>query len=352
LLEQKNISILQTLHIAKYQANGSLKNKILKCSIIMIMKKSFLSIFLLLYVLSLPIFAQNFKANTDLVIVPTEKQTNAIFNRARPPFLVVYQKNGRILVLLAAEHGAKSLPAVQYAFNEYHPQVALIEREPNFPIGNCKTTEDGYTAALSAKNNIPLVRADADYKTQWQYAKEHGFSYEDFQMLWIIKNAEGVAKNENKQPTATEEIENYKNAVHNPAWGKLFTEKSLTEYFKQHYHGYFNSTDFIKLRLDLQSSSPKKWVKKTPFYKMMHAQPDVRSVFMLQNIAAALNEYEIVFCEMGSGHFIDIHKALKKMLGKPQYIKAEQIPPQELWQDCTLEGLQEKTSIKDNDFSF
>ena len=27
LLEQKNISILQTLHIAKYQANGEIKNK-------------------------------------------------------------------------------------------------------------------------------------------------------------------------------------------------------------------------------------------------------------------------------------------------------------------------------------
>jgi len=314
--------------------------------------KRILIISFLLLILITSVYAKTFKANTNLIINPTEKQTNAVFDKAQPPFLAVYQKNGRTLVLLAAEHGPKSLPAVQYSFNEYHPQVALIEREPKSPIGNCKTNEDGYTAALSAKNNTPLVRIDADYEKQWQYAKKNGFSYEDFQMFWIIKNAEGVAKHENKQPTAKEEIENYKNEVHNPAWGNLFTQESLSEYFKQHYYGYFNSTDFIKLRLDLQSSSPKKWVKKTPFYKMMHAQPDVRSVFMLQNIAAALNEYEIVFCEMGSGHFIDIHKALKKMLGKPHYIKAEQIPPQELWQDCSLEGLQEKTLIKDNDFSF
>ena len=308
----------------------------------MTMKKYLLSIFLLLYVLCLPICAKTFKANTNLVIIPTEKQTNAILKTIQPPFLAVYQKKGRTLILLAAEHGPKSLPVVNYAFNEYHPQVALIEREPNFPIGNCKTNEDGYTAALSAKNNIPLVRADADYEKQWQYAKKHGFSYEDFQMFWIIKNAEGVAKNDNKQPTAAEEIENYKNNVHNSAWGNLFTEESLSEYFKQHYYGYFNTTDFIQLRLDLQNNSPKKWVKKTPFYKMMHGQPDVRSIFMLENITAALNKYEIVFSEMGAGHFIDIHKALKKMLGKPRYIKEEQIPPQELWLDCTLDGLKEQ----------
>ena len=310
------------------------------------MKKYFLSIFLLIYILYLPLFAHAFKANPRLVIIPTEKQTNAILKTIQPPFLAVYQKDGRILVLLAAEHGQKSLPVTNYAFNKYHPQIALIEREPNFPIGNCKTNEDAYTAALSAKNNIPLVRADADYQKQWQYTQKNGFSYEDFQMFWIIKNAEGVAKHENKQPSATEEIENYKKEVHNPAWGNLFTEKSLREYFKKHYQRDFNSTDFIQLRLDLQNTHPQKWVKKTPFYKMMRAQPDVRSIFMLQNITAALNNYEIVFSEMGAGHFIDIHKALKKMLGKPQYIKTKSIPPQELWQDCTLDGLQEKVLIK------
>ena len=77
----------------------------------------------------------------------------------------------------------------------------------------------------------------------------------------------------------------------------------------------------------------------------MHGQPDVRSVFMLENIAAALNEYQVVFSEMGAGHFIDIHKALEKMLGKPHYITADQLPTQQIWQDCTLDGLQEKVLV-------
>ena len=303
------------------------------------MKKLFFAV-TFLSIIELFVFAKPFTADFRLVNT-SKKQTKAIYDKVRPPFLAIYQKEGKTLVLLGAEHGQSSLPAVQYAFSEYHPQVALIEREPGFPLQNCQGYEDAYTAALSAKNNIPLVRTDADYEIQWQYAKEHGFSYEDFQMFWIIKNADGVTKHEHKQPSAIEEIDNYKRDVHNSAWGKLFTEESLLTYFQKHYKMDFNTTDFVQLRLDLQDVSPKKWVKETPFYKMMHGQPDVRSMFILQNITAALNEYEVVFTEMGAGHFVDIHKALKKMLGKPHYITTDQIPQQTLWKDCTLNDLKE-----------
>ena len=39
-------------------------------------------------------------------------------------------------------------------------------------------------------------------------------------------------------------------------------------------------------------------------------------------------------------------KALKKMLGKPRYIQGDQIPPQNLWQECSLDGLQEKVLVQ------
>ena len=293
------------------------------------------------------VFAQTFKADTRLVIEMTPNQRSAFYKKNPPPFLAVYHKEGRTLVLLAAKHGPKSLPAVQYAFNTYHPQVALIEREAGFPLSgrDCREMEDAYTAALSAKNNIPLVRTDADLQTQWKYAQKHGFSYEDFQMLWIIRNAYGFAKYDGKQTSAAQEIKDYARTTHNPAWGELFTEDRLLAYFQEHYNRDFNTTDFIQFYLDLMEVNPKKWVTKTPFYKLLHVQPDVRSVFMLENIATALNEYGVVFSEMGAGHFNDIHKALKKMLGKPRYITADQIPTQELWQDCTLDGLQEKILV-------
>ena len=310
------------------------------------MKKIIVALLLLSFT-SIGASSCTFKTNTSLVTDPTDKQTNAFYNKTQPPFLAVYQKNGRTLVLLGASHGPQSLPAAQYAFDTYHPQVALIEREPGFPLGNCTQHEDAYTAALSAKNNIPLVRTDADLGTQWKYAEQHGFSYEDFQMFWIIRSAYGFAKYEGKQTNATQEIRDYKRTVHNPAWGKLFTEERLLTYFQEHYNRDFNTTDFTSFYLDLMEVTPQKWVTKTPFYKLMRGIPDVRSVFMLENIAAALNQYEVVFSEMGAGHFVDIHKALQKMLGKPHYITKEQIPPQELWQECSLDGLQEEVLIKD-----
>ena len=302
---------------------------------------------LLLCVVCGDAFAQTFTADTSLIFNPTEKQKEAFYTKTPPPGLAIYQKNGKTLVLLAAVHGPKSIPAVQYAFDMYHPQVSLVEREPGQPFdGKCTRAEDAYTAALSARNNIPLVRSDLDLEGQWKYAQKLGFSYEDFQMLWMIRSAYGFASQEGKQTSAAQEIKDYKRTIHNPEWGELFTEERLLAYFQEYYNRDFNSTDFIALYQDLMNRHPKKWVKKTPFYQIHTAERVYRSVFMLENITAALNEYQTVFSEMGAGHFIEISKALKKMLGKPQYITADQIPPQVVWEDCNLEGLQEKVLVQ------
>ena len=89
-----------------------------------------------------------------------------------------------------------------------------------------------------------------------------------------------------------------------------------------------------------------KEIRKTPYYRLTDALDVVRGTFMLQNIEAALNQYDVVFIEMGSGHYVDMYRALQKMLGKPHYIAADQIPPQNLWQECSLEGLQEKVLVQ------
>ena len=189
--------------------------------------------------------------------------------------------------------------------------------------------------------------SDLDLEHQWKETQKRGFSYEDFQMLWIIRSAYGLAKQEKQQANAATEIKDYERTIHNPAWGELFTQDSLLAYFQQHYHKDFNTTNFIELYQNLMNRYPQKWVRKTPFYQIMHLNPDIRSVFMLENIAAALNEYNVVFSEMGASHFIEISKALKKMMGKPLYIQADQIPAQQIWQNCTLNGLQEKVLVAD-----
>ena len=45
-----------------------------------------------------------------------------------------------------------------------------------------------------------------------------------------------------------------------------------------------------------------------------------RNRFMIQNIAAALNKYDTVFCIFGEGHFREQAAVLSSMLGDPEYI--------------------------------
>ena len=45
-----------------------------------------------------------------------------------------------------------------------------------------------------------------------------------------------------------------------------------------------------------------------------------RDKFMLQNIATALNKYDVVFAIFGSGHFESQRLALIDMMGRPKYI--------------------------------
>ncbi len=311
----------------------------------MVMKKYFLSISLLLYVLCLPAYAKTFKANDSLILQESEYPDfhRKFTKEYRSPYLAIYKKGKKTLVYLAAKHSPETISFVQYAFDVFNPQIALVEREPNEPFIPCVEGEDGYTAALSAKKQIPLVRADASLEHQWDIAKQAGFSYNDWQALWLIRTAyySGL---EGDSSSAQSSIRDYEKRHHNPSWGTLFTEDSLLNYFKENYQEDFNNLDFVEFfdnLTDVYNKDPN-----TPFNRLHANMNQTRNSYMLQNIVQALNQYDIVFVESGSAHYHYLTKALKKMLGKPRYIKADQIPPQELWQDCTLEGLQEKVLVR------
>ena len=223
--------------------------------------------------LFLPLQAFSQPVAADLSAPASDKRTHQERYEAfpRPPYLTVYQKEDKKLVLLAARHGEQSLPAVQYAFDEYKPQVALVEREPNEPFGPCLSAEDGYTAALAAQQQVPLVRMDLSLNQLWAFAKEKGFSYADWQMLWIIREGYGRAREIDQPFTAQEAIATYAKRDHRPEWGALLTEKKLNKYFKKYYKQNFEETDFIKLYQDLMNVYPEKWVIKAPFYRLEHA---------------------------------------------------------------------------------
>lgn len=54
----------------------------------------------------------------------------------------------------------------------------------------------------------------------------------------------------------------------------------------------------------------------------LHAEYDKygRDTFMVQNIAAALNKYDVVFCIFGTGHYAQQQLVLEDMMGRPEYI--------------------------------
>ena len=298
-------------------------------------------LFLLMQAAAQP-FAADFSA-----LSADRTQRQDVYNAfPRPPYLAVYQKGNKKLVLLAASHGAASLPAVQYAFDTYSPQLVLVERESGAPFLPCTEGEDGYTAALASRRQVPLVRADISLEQQWKFAQKEGFSYDDWQMLWIIRDGYGRARETDRPFPAAEAIASYAKRDHHPDWGKLFTEKRLNAYFKKHYKQNFAETDFIQLYQDLMNIYPEEWVVKTPFYRLNAATGVARSQFMLQNIAAALNRYDVVFAEMGAGHYLDLVPALQKMLGTPQVIDGKKLPAQPLWKDCNWNDLQEKVLVK------
>lgn len=296
--------------------------------------------------LSLQVVAQPFTADVSVLSSELTLHQERYEAFPRPPYLTVYQKGNKKLVLLAARHGEESLPAVQYAFDEYKPQAAFVEREPNEAFGPCLSAEDGYTAALASLQQIPLVRMDVSLEQQWLFAQGKGFSYEDWQMLWIIREGYGRAREIAQPLTAKEAIATYAKRDHHPEWGTLFTEQKLNKYFKKHYKQNFEETDFIKLYQDLMNIYPEKWVIKTPFYRLNHATGLARSQFMLQNIAAALNKYDVVFAEMGAGHYLDLVEALQQMLGAPQVIDGKDLPEQMLWKECNWDKLKEIVLVK------
>ncbi len=236
---------------------------------------------------------------------------------------------------------------MQYAFDTYSPQIVLVEREPRGTFLPCTEAEDGYTAALASRRLIPLVRADLSQEQQWSFVQKGGFSYDDWQMLWIIRDGYGRARETDRPFPAAEAIASYAKRDHHPDWGKLFTEKRLNAYFKKHYKQNFAETDFIQLYQDLMNVYPEEWVVKTPFYRLNVATAVARSQFMLQNIAAALDQYDVVFAEMGASHYLDLVPALQQLLGTPQVIDGKRLSPQPLWQDCNWDNLQEKVLVRE-----
>ncbi|MDR2902837.1 MAG: hypothetical protein LBU87_07040 [Lactobacillales bacterium] len=179
------------------------------------------------------------------------------------PYIAVFKKNGKTLIYLAEDHGANlSFDMTYFCFSEKSPampQIALVEYENvGRPVRSFEIQDNNmiYAAAIASKIGIPVVYADLSHD----------------EMLGVLQQ---------KHPDEALSIDDVNKAL--SAGGPSIKR------------GKYN---FLSHELDLYGRDP----------------------FMIKNITAALNEYDVVLAVFGEGHYRSQRLILEDMLGKPEYI--------------------------------
>ena len=233
-------------------------------------------------------------------------------------FYAVYNKNGKKLIYLAAQHGApKTLNMVYHIFEKYKPDVAVVEFEREDRPLKDHAYEVPLTAKLAIKNKIPFVKADLATDDWYQVLKLDNYSYNDFQGFMIIRTL--FAGDYPGRKTAAEQLEITQH-LFNKDLGKRLTPEGFLDWFKTHFKGDYYKIDLPNLRPNPYAPSLEGFITNR---MSLRVSLKGRDPFMLANIAAALNkkEYDTVFMVSGGGHYDSLAPALEKMLGKPKIIK-------------------------------
>ena len=182
----------------------------------------------------------------------------------RQPYIALFKKDKKTLIYIAEDHRAnKSFDMTDFCFSDESPatpEIAVVEyRNSGRDITARQIHENNltYAAAVATKRGLPVVFADLS----------------DEEMLNILRE---------KHP------------------GRIFTED-----------------DLIKT---LSAGGPS--VKKGEYNFFSHEiNLYGRDPFMVSNIAAALNKYDVVLAVFGEGHYRSQRLILEDMMGKPEYIK-------------------------------
>jgi len=244
------------------------------------------------------------------------------------PYIAVFKKDGKTLVYLASEHSAqKTFEMVDFAFAKFQPGVAVVEyKNKRFAIplsGKGYFHESVYTAAVAARNNIPVVLADIGYseeacKRAYELSGNAEWTIKAFYLRWIITNMLLHERQFGTKTTLAKEIKNFTSIIYKDWMGVPLTEDEIKELFKSEF-----GVDFDPM--NLAEVLPRGW--KTPKESgtiinrfCNYADYYARDPFMIQNITNALNKYDVVFAVFGEGHYRTQRLVLEDMMGTPEYI--------------------------------
>jgi hypothetical protein len=180
------------------------------------------------------------------------------------PYIAVFKKDNKTLIYIASKNSTnESFDAVDFCFSRQSlpfPEIAVVEFEHSdrkVTPGLIQRNNLIYGGAVAARHGLPVVYADLSQT----------------EMLKVLQDK--------------------------------FPEKNLTE------------QDLIKT---LRAGGPS--VKKGEYNLYAHYLYMLgRDPYMLNNIAAALNKYDVVLAVSGEGHYRSQRLILEDMMGKPEYIK-------------------------------
>lgn len=180
------------------------------------------------------------------------------------PYIAVFKKNGKTLLYIAEDHGANiSYDMTDFCFSDKSPavpQIAVVEyrNSGRNPTKNSIHRNNlVYAAAVATKRGLPVVFADLS----------------DEEMLKILRE-----RHPDREFT-TEDL-----------------TKSLTAGGPSVKKGEYN---FFSHEINLYGRDP----------------------YMINNIAAAMNQYDVVLAVFGEGHYRSQRLVLEDMFGEPEYIR-------------------------------
>lgn len=261
----------------------------------------------------------------DLSLLQTFEEAQRLAENQYAPYIALYKKDGKTLIYLATAHNLGiTSNMVDYIFANYKPQVAVIEfeRSGRHLDSLCSRNEFVYSAQLATDAKIPVVFADLteDDYNRILIAKDPQY-YTTYQALWMARNAMFYEREFNSRTTLSKELVSFEHHGYNSEFGPLMTEDEAKEWFKKHYDIDFDTTSFSEFFSSRDVTSP----SGKSVFNLYSQAGDLygRDPFMLKNIEAALNKYNIVYAAFGEGHYRAHKKVLDDMMGEPEIILNE-----------------------------
>jgi hypothetical protein len=257
----------------------------------------------------------------DLSLLTTYEQSEKPSKEYSEPYIAIFKKDGKMLVYLASRHYAEqTMNMVDYIYKNFKPQVAVIEfeRMGRSLENRCSGNEFEYSAAIASDKNIPVVLSDLKQGDAIKILSGMDKDiFKKFQAMWMIQNKKEYEKQFGGLSTAEKELHNFRVFVWTPYMPEPMAEEEFKELFKQYFGKDFDKTSILNdLGEDIIAPSSKNIFTKVSQDVDYYA----RDPFMIKNITAALNKYDIVYAAFGEGHYRTHRKVLENMIGKPEYI--------------------------------